>query len=582
MRSDEISSGETIYAQDINAIRADAYGASQLLCHQQLGALAIGTQPTTTHTITLTVNGTAIVLTAVSAIGSTAGNFLIGATDAATLANLMQLLANPSITSTTQVALSTANQLLLSYLDFALVGTTITISSLNTVENQKLSSFTCSSTIVSATYTAQTMQLFVEPGVVNVNGTQVKFLGGSTPTVTAPVSHPRIDVLTIDNTGTLAWTTGTENASPAVPTYPANKVPICEVLNVVGETTLNDNLNFNASQGWIQADVRPMIGSSINLGAITASILPAADNTYALGGPSFEWSNIYAKNNVYVNGLGVAITKFGGTGATGALAITSGTTTVSCSSLGYLELNYTSVSITSTANLAFSSPNNTTGTMVAIRSQGNVTLTSSSTHVIDVRGLGGGPASGYVIADSPASGASGQGGPGGSSTAGQGSASGPNFPTGGGAAYTAQVTMPGPPLPPINPLSRSVLPGGNGGNGTSGGSNGSGGGSPGSGGLGGGALYIECAGSYNFTTGAIDASGATGGAAPHNTSGGFQGGCGGGGAGGNILVLYFALTANTGTYTVTAGAGGTNAFGAAAGNAAAAGGSLVLANAHFA
>lgn len=558
MRSDEISSGETIYAQDINAIRADAYGASQLLSHQQLGALAIGTQPTTTHTITLTVNGTAIVLTAVAAIGSTAGNFLIGATDAATLANLMQLLANPSITSTTQVALSTANQLLLSYLDFALVGTTITISSLNTVENQKLSSFTCSTTIVSATYTAQTMQLFVEPGVVNVNGTQVKFLGGSTPTVTAPVSHPRIDVLTIDNTGTLAWTTGTENASPAVPTYPANKVPICEVLNVVGETTLNDNLNFNASQGWIQADVRPMIGSPINLGAITASIIPAADNTYNLGGASFEWANVYAKNNVYVNGLGVAISKFGGTGTDGALAISSGITTLGLSSASYFEKNYTSISITgTTGGLAFSSPNNTTGTTVALKSQGAVTITSSATRAIDMRSMGGGLGNAVKIADNGGpSTYNGLGGSGAGSCAGPGNQGGVTFPTGGGAAFSYTVSIGGPGLAPLSPLVRFAPPGGNGCSGGSGGSNGFSAPGGGGGGLGAGGLYIECGGAYNFT-GTIDLTGQAGSTGASGGGGSTTSGCGGGGAGGNCLVLYFSLTADSGTYSVTAGAGGT-------------------------
>lgn len=321
-RSDEVSLGETIFPQDINAIRKDATASGILLAHQQLGALAIGTQPTNTKTITLTVNGTAIVLTAVSAIGSTAGNFLIGATDAATLTNLMSLLANPGITNATQVALTNSNQQLLSYLDFALVGTTITICSLNSTMNGSLTSFACTTTITSATYTAQAMQLFVEPGVCYVNGTEVYFAGGSTPTVTAPSSHPRIDVLTIDSTGTLAWTTGAENASPTVPAYPANKVPICELLNVVGETSLLDNTNFNAAQGWIQNDVRPFVQPPFTPGSAAYSFIPDGDGTRDLGSTTKEWNNIYAKSGIFLNN--VAINSLQLSGMTAGMTLAAG------------------------------------------------------------------------------------------------------------------------------------------------------------------------------------------------------------------------------------------------------------------
>ena len=95
------------------------------------------------------------------------------------------------------------------------------------------------------------MKIYVEPGVFYIGATQVKFTGGSSPLVTAPVSNPRIDVLTIDTTGTLAWTTGTENASPAAPAYPFGKVPICELYNVTGETALYDNANQTAGAGYI-------------------------------------------------------------------------------------------------------------------------------------------------------------------------------------------------------------------------------------------------------------------------------------------------------------------------------------------
>ena len=57
---------------------------------------------------TIVVEG--VTLTAVSTIGATAGNFLIGANLTATLSNLAGLINNPGTTSSTQVALSAANQ----------------------------------------------------------------------------------------------------------------------------------------------------------------------------------------------------------------------------------------------------------------------------------------------------------------------------------------------------------------------------------------------------------------------------------------------------------------------------------------
>ena len=305
MRSFQVISGENALAQQFINLRHDAGGAGNLLVHQQFGAIALPTNPTSTQTLTLTINGTAVVITFVSVIGATAGNVLIGASAAATLTNLLALLNQPQTTTATGLALSTANQQLVSYLSWPLSGTTITPSSNNTALYAPLTSFSAATTATGGSYTAQTMQLYIEPGVVYVGGTRVIYSGGSTPTVTAPVSHPRIDVLAMDNTGTLSWTTGTENTSPVAPTYPANKVALCEVTNVVAETALYDNENQQSGQGYISTDVRPLLGTAVNLAAVTSDVLPDSDGTRNLGGASFEWNNVYAK---FLNGDGTGIT----------------------------------------------------------------------------------------------------------------------------------------------------------------------------------------------------------------------------------------------------------------------------------
>jgi len=68
--------------------------------------LSLATQPTNGDTVTLTIGGNAQVFTFVAAIGSTAGNVLIGADVDATRASFEALLNAPGTTSATQVALS--------------------------------------------------------------------------------------------------------------------------------------------------------------------------------------------------------------------------------------------------------------------------------------------------------------------------------------------------------------------------------------------------------------------------------------------------------------------------------------------
>src|ERR1700722_13445643 len=257
MKAPRLASGALGQPGQWNELHDDAQGSATLLAHSQLGSFSLGTNPTNGQAISFVVNGTTITLTGRTGAISAAGDFAIQATAPLTLGVILNQLQNPWTTNATQIALTLANQELLAFVGFSLSGTVITAYSLNTTLNAQLTSFTGSTTFSSGTYSAQTMQVYVEPGVFYIGTTQVKFAGGSSPTVTAPVSHPRIDLLTINTSGVLAWTTGTENASPVPPTYPFGVVPICELWNVVSETILNDNANQSGSQGFISTDVRP-------------------------------------------------------------------------------------------------------------------------------------------------------------------------------------------------------------------------------------------------------------------------------------------------------------------------------------
>lgn len=269
---------------------------------------------------------------------------------------------------------------------------------------------------------------------------------------------------------------------------------------------------------------------------------------------------------------------FGGTGGDAALSISSGTTTINLGNAAVYVLNYTSISITGTGKLAFSNPN-TNGTIIVLKSQGAVTLTSSDSAMIDASGMG---AIGGVGVTAAGGGnfTDGNVGTDGVTTVSQwktGGGGGGDAPTGSGgsagAIITFQTTSTYYSAANISRLIKAKYPdvfvgagGGSGGAVTVSGGNG-GSCTSGDGGRGGGALIIECAGIWTFTTGGISVAGATG-SAGSGTGNRASAGGGGGGGGGYFLALYFVAAANTGTVTYTGGTGGAGYFNEAGGDIA--------------
>ena len=97
--------------------------SAQIVANPAAGVytLTFTANPTAADTFTFTINGTAVTLTAVTTIGASAGNFLIGTGGniVNTVIDMYQLLTNPSLTNSTQVALSSPNQTLVSYLSYS-------------------------------------------------------------------------------------------------------------------------------------------------------------------------------------------------------------------------------------------------------------------------------------------------------------------------------------------------------------------------------------------------------------------------------------------------------------------------------
>lgn len=264
---------------------------------------------------------------------------------------------------------------------------------------------------------------------------------------------------------------------------------------------------------------------------------------------------------------GSALVKFGGTGADGALVISSGTTTIDLAGAAYVTKNYSSISITGTGVLAFINPASG-GTIVHLKSQGQVVLTSSATPMIDCSGLGGDAGTG-TIDDDGTSGVAATDIFGGDSSNGKlGLKRSASLPANGGVVYTIK------PMYTLNSnrlnIRRSIfLTAGSGGGAGGGGASGSTGGA---GGRGGGGLIIECAGALNFTT-ALGIS-VAGKAGSNGVTSGTDSGAGGGGGGsaGFCVILYNTLTAASGTVNVTGGAGGNGSLGVGALNAGGQGG----------
>jgi hypothetical protein len=98
----------SVYA---NGYTGDVSNAQVYVSENLTGEAVLLTTGVFVDTQTVTING--IVFTSVAAIGSTPGNFLIGGSVATSLTNLAGLINDPSSTNANQVALSAANQVLI-------------------------------------------------------------------------------------------------------------------------------------------------------------------------------------------------------------------------------------------------------------------------------------------------------------------------------------------------------------------------------------------------------------------------------------------------------------------------------------
>lgn len=385
--------------------------------------------------------------------------------------------------------------------------------------------------VISTGLTTNNFQVSLSQGGTAVNTTVV---GSGTHTLTrfTPIYVADTDTRLAPNNGAIA--TGSANAfvvtlTPAITAYSQFQVYSFKAnFAITGSATVNYN----------------------GIGALTFKKLDGATNLISgdiANGMTVQW--IYdGTNAILLNppanaGLTSSSLKFGGTGADGALTLTSGATNINCANAAVVVKNYTSISITGTGSLTFTNPH-VNGTIVILKSQGAVTLTSSTAPMIAMQGMGASGGGG--------AGAAGGAGVGGVGSAGQSTCYVPTTCGGGGGANNSSSIASTAGTTPffssnLNLVGKYTQPfqvGSGGGGGGDGGLGGN------SGGRGGGGLIIECAGAFNFTTAnGISVAGSNG------TNAIVSGGSGGGGGGGFVYILYGSLVANSGTITVSGGVG---------------------------
>ena len=306
--------------------------------------------------------------------------------------------------------------------------------------------------------------------------------------------------------------------------------------------------------------------------ALTAATIPLAIVSVPTGTASIVNANI-SDASVSI-AKSASVEEFGGTGADGDLAVTSGTTNISLDTV----YNYSSVSISAAATLSSAA----NGSPMFIKCAGDCTI--DGTINLDGKGYSGGAggasantagAAGTGFADIITHGTAGGGGGASVNGGGGGGAGGASMTTSGGAGGAGGGVTPGSAGAASVRYSKAVQPtlwtlrnlgligvgtgGGGGGAGT-----GAGGEAGGAGGAGGGGLVIEVGGNLSIgAAGVITADGVAGG------NGASYSGGGGGGGGGSVIVRVRGTITNAGTVTVTGGSAGS--AGASGGTAGAGG-----------
>ena len=85
------------------------------------------------------------------------------------------------------------------------------------------------------------MTVAVATGVISVAGVRVSVTGANSTIGTADGTNPRFDMITVNNSGTIATTAGTAASVPELPSIPSNSVVLALIFVPASDTTIATN-----------------------------------------------------------------------------------------------------------------------------------------------------------------------------------------------------------------------------------------------------------------------------------------------------------------------------------------------------
>jgi hypothetical protein len=184
--------------------------------------------------------------------------------------------------------------------------------------------------------TTPNMTVKVDAGALLVNGALVTQAQQTTGTITAPVTHPRIDRIVIDaTTGAISVVTGTPGASPSAPAIPAGKLPCAQVLLQTSSTVITNSMITDervGGAGGLQAtDLQTQSATAFTTAgtAPNFTLTPtlaltayAANQRFRV---KFNAAGTTGSNTLNVSGLGAKnLKQYDSTGAKQSADVTSG------------------------------------------------------------------------------------------------------------------------------------------------------------------------------------------------------------------------------------------------------------------
>ena len=106
--------------------------------------------------------------------------------------------------------------------------------------------------------------LFYNPVYFGDADQRIPFGSGDSPAMVAPSANPRIDIVYITPSGDIRIQTGTEAASPTLPSLGPSgdtRLPICAIWHKKSETKIVnfENKDSNTGDGYIYQDLRPFL-----------------------------------------------------------------------------------------------------------------------------------------------------------------------------------------------------------------------------------------------------------------------------------------------------------------------------------